>query len=256
MRFKEFEGEWEDITLGKCANSLDYGMNSSAIKFDGKNRYIRITDIDENTSKYKSENPVSPEGELTDKYLVRENDILFTRTGASTGKTYCYDIRDGKLYFAGFLIRAKIKEIYNVHFIFAQTQTTKYDKWVKLMSMRSGQPGINSQEYSSYPLSIPSKFEQDKVSTVLGKINERILAQNKIIEHLESLSRELVTKILAQEIKFQNNKSVDFPIWESMLGNEIFANISNKKHNSDLPILAITQEYGGDFAEIDHPVSV
>lgn len=32
--------------------------------------------------------------------------------------------------------------------------------------------------------------------------------------------------------------------WNFKYGNEIFDNISNKKHNSDLPILAITQDYG------------
>ena len=151
LRFSEFENEWEEKTLGECAvNSLDYGMNAAATDYDGENKYIRITDIDEKTSKYISDNPVSPAGTLSDKYIVEENDILFARTGASTGKTYLYKKEDGRLYFAGFLIRAKIENKYNSAFIFAQTQTTQYDKWVKLMSMRSGQPGINSQEYASY----------------------------------------------------------------------------------------------------------
>ena len=146
MRFKEFQGEWEERKLGEIAESMDYGMNASAIEYDGKNKYIRITDIDEMSSKYISESPVSPKGKLLDKYLVEDNDILFARTGASVGKSYIYNKKDGRLYFAGFLIRARIKPELNASFIFAQTQTTRYNKWVKLTSMRSGQPGINSQE--------------------------------------------------------------------------------------------------------------
>ena len=91
LRFTGFEDNWEEMTLGTCSNSLDYGMNASACEFDGLNKYIRITDIDESSSRYKSESPVSPTGELVDKYLVEENDILFARTGASTGKTYLYN---------------------------------------------------------------------------------------------------------------------------------------------------------------------
>jgi type I restriction enzyme S subunit len=191
LRFPEFQGEWEEKTLGECSTSLDYGMNASAIKYDGQNKYIRITDIDETSSKYISNNPVSPEGELCDRYLVQENDILFARTGASTGKTYIYNKQDGKLYFAGFLIRARIRQEYNASFVFAQTQTLRYDKWVKLMSMGSGQPGINSQEYAGYRISLPKKREQEKIASFLSLIDERIVTQNKIIEQYKSLIKGL-----------------------------------------------------------------
>ena len=190
-------GEWEEITLGECAaSSLDYGMNAAAIDYDGENKYIRITDIDEKSSKYISDNPVSPAGELSDRYIVNENDILFARTGASTGKTYLYDKKDGKLYFAGFLIRAKIKKEYNSAFVFSQTQTLQYDKWVKLMSMRSGQPGINSQEYASYKFSIPSKEEQTKIARLLQLIDDRISTQSQIIEELKTLKKGLCKLLL------------------------------------------------------------
>lgn len=45
-------------------------------------------------------------------------------------------------------------------------------------------------------------------------------------------------------LRFNDKNGNDFPDWNFKYGNEIFDNISNKKHNSDLPILAITQDYG------------
>lgn len=216
MRFPGFEGEWKQITLGECSISLDYGMNTAAKTFDGINKYIRITDIDENSSRYKSENPVSPSGNIDEKYLVGENDILFARTGASTGKSYLYHQDDGKLYFAGFLIRAKIKNEHNSMFIFSQTQTEKYNKWVQLMSMRSGQPGINSQEYSSFKFFLPSiKQEQDKIASFLSLIDERIATQNKIIRELDVLKAALSKKIFSQELRFQDNNGSDYPTWKT-----------------------------------------
>ena len=196
MRFPEFKGEWEETTLGKCViQPLDYGMNTAAITYDGENKYIRITDIDEQSSQYISDSPVSPAGQLLDKYIVEENDILFARTGASTGKTYLYKKKDGKLYFAGFLIRAKIKTECNSTFIFAQTKTVRYYKWVGFMSIRSGQPGINSQEYASYRFLIPQKEEQDKIAKFLSLLDSRIEAQIKIIEDLKKLKSAVITVI-------------------------------------------------------------
>ena len=197
LRFPEFKGEWEETTLGKCViQPLDYGMNTAAITYDGENKYIRITDIDEQSSQYISDSPVSPAGQLLDKYIVEENNILFARTGASTGKTYLYKKKDGKLYFAGFLIRAKIKTECNSTFIFAQTKTVRYYKWVGFMSIRSGQPGINSQEYASYRFLIPQKEEQDKIAKFLSLLDSRIEAQIKIIDKLQSLIKELIDALL------------------------------------------------------------
>jgi type I restriction enzyme S subunit len=215
LRFTGFEDNWEEMTLGTCSNSLDYGMNASACEFDGLNKYIRITDIDESSSRYKSESPVSPTGELVDKYLVEENDILFARTGASTGKTYLYNPKDGKLYFAGFLIRAKIKKTYNSYFIFAQTQTVAYNKWVKVMSMRSGQPGINSQEFASYSFYIPTKLEeQNKIASLLLLIDLRIQTQNEIIKRYESLIKSSSQKLFELKLRFKENNRSDYPIWK------------------------------------------
>ena len=166
-------------------------MNAAAVKYDGKHKYIRITDIDEETSAFIPNPLSSPDGEFEQRYLVKENDILFARTGASVGKSYLYNSNDGELYFAGFLIRARIKPEYNGPFIYYQTKSKKYDRWVKLTSMRSGQPGINSQEYSGYPIAITGKVEQDKIAYFFQMLDNRISVQNKIISKYETLIKGL-----------------------------------------------------------------
>jgi type I restriction enzyme S subunit len=58
-------------------------------------------------------------------------------------------------------------------------------------------------------------------------------------------------------LRFKANNGDDFPKWDMKFGNEIFQNISDKNHNSDLPILAITQEYGAIPRDlIDYKISV
>ena len=191
LRFPEFSGEWEKCKFGDIATGFDYGMNAAAKPFDGENKYIRITDIDEASSTYIDKDIVSPDGTLTENYLVNDRDILLARTGASTGKSYLYRKSDGKLYYAGFLIRANVTK-HNPYFVFSQLHTHRYWSWVSIMSARSGQPGINSQEYSSFPVYVTSLREEEKISALLSLIDERIATQNKIIEKLQSLIKGII----------------------------------------------------------------
>lgn len=119
VRFKGFEGEWEEKSLGEVVSSLQYGLNAPAVTFDGKNKYIRITDIDDKSRRFIEESVTSPGIDLAnaENYVVNEGDVLFARTGASVGKSFFYDKSYGKLYFAGFLIRATITISIDSYFV-------------------------------------------------------------------------------------------------------------------------------------------
>ena len=173
-------------------------MNAAAKNYDGVNKYIRITDIDEASSTYTDKDIVSPDGVLTDNYLVNNRDILLARTGASTGKSYLYKKSDGKLYYAGFLIRANVTT-HDPYFVFSQLHTHRYWRWVSIMSARSGQPGINSQEYSSFPIYTTSIEEESKIAKLLSLLDERIATQNKIIEDLKKLKSAISKKLLCND---------------------------------------------------------
>ena len=114
LRFKAEDGsefpEWVEKKLGEVCEPPKYGLNASGIDYDGEHKYLRITDIDEITHTFTPEDLTSP-SEYSDEYLLNENDIVFARTGASTGKTYLYDSKDGDLYYAGFLIKFHVKGI-------------------------------------------------------------------------------------------------------------------------------------------------
>ena len=200
MRFPEFTGEWMKCKFGEIATGFDYGMNAAAKPYDGQNKYIRITDIDEVSSTYNNSSIVSPDGILSENYVVNEGDILLARTGASTGKSYLYRKSDGKLYYAGFLIRANVAE-HNPYFVFSQLHTHRYWRWVSIMSARSGQPGINSLEYASFPIFTTTLKEENKISSLLSLIDKRIATQNKIIDRLESLIRGIMVELQKQGLK-------------------------------------------------------
>ncbi|RHJ35206.1 restriction endonuclease subunit S [Bifidobacterium pseudocatenulatum] len=199
VRFKADDGsdfpDWEEKTLGELCSPLTYGMNAAATKFDGENRYIRITDIDDETHALLPNDIVSPSGELDDKYLVKKGDILLARTGASTGKSYLYHQKDGKLFYAGFLIKAHVLPSSDDYFIYSQTLTDRYWKWVKTASMRSGQPGINANEYASYSFAVPSLPEQRKIADCLASMDEVIQKSKDELAKWRELKKGLLQQM-------------------------------------------------------------
>jgi type I restriction enzyme S subunit len=192
------KNKWRKSKLSDVASGFDYGMNAAAKEYDGKNKYIRITDIDDVSHKFNSIDLVSPNAELEDKYRVNEGDILFARTGASTGKSYLYDKNDGVLYFAGFLIRVHVLKD-DPFFIYVQTLSLKYQNWLKKMSMRSGQPGVNAEEYKNLPILVPTLLEQNAITEVLSAAEKELSLLKQQLENYKKQKQGLMQKLLTGE---------------------------------------------------------
>ena len=201
LRFSGFTDEWKKSNLGNISSNEMYGMNSAAKDYDGFNKYIRITDISETSNKFIPNPLTSPDGDLEDKYKLKKGDIVFARTGASTGKTYLYDDNDRNLYFAGFLIKFHIDNA-NPKFIFYNTLKEEYLNWVSIMSVRSGQPGINSNEYKKLPIILPSLDEQNKISNFLTSIDKKIDLLERKHQFYQEFKKYLMQQIFTQKLRF------------------------------------------------------
>lgn len=190
-RFAGFTQDWELKKLGELTGNFEYGLNASAISFDGINKYIRITDIDDQTRVFNQIALTSPDANLSkaENYILKKGDILFARTGASVGKTYRYRESDGKVYYAGFLIRASIDSQFDTEFVFQNTLTKQYNNFVRITSQRSGQPGINAQEYSQFNLMVPELDEQRKIGNFFKQLDQLIQSHQKKLDKLQNLKK-------------------------------------------------------------------
>ena len=197
LRFAGFSDIWEQRKLGDLAESFEYGLNASAKIYDGENKYIRITDIDESSHLFLQKNLTSPDTDLStaNNYLLETGDLLFARTGASVGKSYQYNITDGKVYFAGFLIRVRIRTEFNSSFIFQNTLTSNYQNFIKITSQRSGQPGVNAQEYATFNVVIPTKKEQDQLGRFFEQLDKTIAVHQCKFAKLLELKNALLGKM-------------------------------------------------------------
>lgn len=202
IRFEGFEGEWVPTTLGEISGLPEYGMNIAAGPYDGKNIYLRITDIDEETGRLNRSELTSPRADMRkmENFKMIEGDIAFTRTGASVGKSYLYDEKDGDLFYAGFLIRFPInKQIINPGFVYQNTLTENYNKFVKANSQRSGQPGLNSGEYSQFEFLKPTLKEQNEITGLLNNIDNVIVRKKEETNSLLNFKQAMLQKMFPKE---------------------------------------------------------
>lgn len=211
IRFKGFTDAWEQRKLGEVAENFEYGLNAAAKEFDGVNKYIRITDIDDESHQFNKEDLTSPDTnlEIAERYKLEKGDILFARTGASVGKSYIYRESDGLVYYAGFLIRGKIKEGFDTEFVFQNTLTEEYKNYIRITSQRSGQPGVNAQEYQEYSFKVPHYAEQKQIGMLFKNLDNLITLHQRKYDSLVNVKKAMLEKMFPKngetvpEIRFK-----------------------------------------------------
>lgn len=203
--------DWEVKKLGECCLVKgEYGINAPAVEFSADlPAYLRITDIDD-IGNYSADKKASVGNLNYEQFILNNGDIVFARTGSTVGKTYLYKPADGILVFAGFLIRFKTNEkILTPQHLKFFTESKQYWDWVKTVSMRSGQPGINAEEYASLKIPLPPLPEQKAIARVLSTADAAIHTTEKLITQKELRKKWLMQQLLTGKKRlkgFENTK--------------------------------------------------
>lgn len=202
IRFKGFEGEWKEKALGDVVDEFKYGINAAAVSYDGENKYLRITDIDEGSRAFIKDELASPDADLSscNEYIMQDGDIVIARTGASVGKSYIYHPIDGKVYFAGFLIRARVNKNVDREFVFQNTLTDGFKKYIRFVSQRSGQPGVNAEELKSYLMNLPASLpEQRALASYFTSLDAQIAASTSRLSSLKQIKAASLLNMFPQK---------------------------------------------------------
>ena len=182
---------------------LQYGANATGIEFDPElPRYVRITDITSDR-KLNDEGKQSLTESIAHDYMLEPGDILFARSGATSGKSFYYDESCGKCCFAGYLIRFRPDaHKANSRFLYYYTLTQAYEQWTQQIFIQATIQNISAEKYNNLVFAIPSTLdEQAKIAAYLdakcGKLDQ-IISENestiqKLKEYRQSLIYEAVT---------------------------------------------------------------
>lgn len=173
-----------------------YGVAAPAVEYqENLPTYLRITDIlDDGTLNLLELKSVKvPDSE---RYMLRPNDIVFARTGGSTGRNYFYDGTDGAFVYAGFLIKFSLdpKKV-NPKFIKYFCQSEQYKQWVRSFNTGSTRGNINAQTFGNMEIALPGRKQQDRLVSILESIGKKIKLNKKINDNLEQQTAALFSSL-------------------------------------------------------------
>ena len=247
LRFPEFTDEWQMKKLGDIASFIKDGTHGTHPD-DPRGEYyllsaknlqhgtIEIDDSDRKISQIEYDS-------ITKKYALKTSDILLSIVGTIgrvsqipekyLGNT-AYQRSVAFLRFGG----------ENSTFIAQLFNGRKFQNELRRRQVVSAQPGIYLGDIAKIQINLPSKPEQEKIADFLTAVDERIAVGEKKLELLETYKRGVMQKIFSQQIRFKDENGSPYPDWEEKKAGALFRNISNRKHNGELPVLSITQDDG------------
>lgn len=163
-----------------------YGIAASAVERKADlPTYLRITDIFDDGTLNLSELK-SVDAPNSDKYILKPNDIVFARTGGSTGRNYFYDGSDGVFVYAGFLIKFSIDpEKVNPKYVKYYCRSKQYNDWVQSFNTGSTRGNINAQTFGNMEIPLPERKQQDYLVSILEPIDEKIKNNKQVNDNLE-----------------------------------------------------------------------
>ena len=213
--------EWKEYKLGELTidGKGHYGIAAPAVEYDSsKYTYLRITDINDDGTLNKCGLKSVSDAKAKD-FLLRPNDIVFARTGASVGRSYFYDGKDGELVYAGFLIRFRLDpEKVCPYILKAFTHSQEYYDWIRAVDNGATRGNINAQTFASMPIVLPPFDEQKRIAGVLSSLDDKI-----DLLHRENATLEALAETLFRHYFIENPcygfGSADNPTWkEGKLG--------------------------------------
>ena len=259
LRFPNFKEEWKPVKLNEILK--EHKTRNTKSEYDevfsvAKEKGV-INQIEHLGRSYASD-------DITNYKVVFSNDIVYTKS-PTAGFPFGI-IKQNKMDRTGVVsvlyavFKPKNIELGLLLDFYFSSWVNTYNYLVPLVhkgaknTMNIGNEDFLNGAKISLP---PQKEEEKKITDFLISIDNRIIQLTEKKENLEQYKKGITQKIFSQNLKFKDDNGNEFPKWEYKFGNNLFEPISNKTHNSDLPILAISQEYGAVPREmINYQISV
>jgi type I restriction enzyme S subunit len=253
LRFKEFEGEWKKNKLNHLIKDLKSGIsvNSEDRPIENNLEFgILKTSSVVNGIFIERENKKIIDNEVSRAKLnPTKNEIIISRmnTPQLVGESGYIDKTYHNLFIPDRLwqtVTCKEKCHNKWLSIFLITDRIRYN----LKSIATGTSGtmknISKPNFLSIKVNYPSLPEQQKIASFLSEVDTKLQQLSTKKEKLSQYKKGVMQQLFSQQLRFKADDGSVFPDWKEVKGNVLFKSVSDKKHNSDLPILAITQDQG------------
>lgn len=246
MRFPEYSDKWQECELQDIADlSKGAGISKDQLSETGESCIL----YGELYTKYKSEvisNVVSKTNiESTNLVRSKANDVIIPSSGEtaidiSTARCVPYD----NILLGGDLNIIRLKDQDGRFFSYQLNGVRKLD--IAQIAQGVSVVHLYGESLKRLKVRYPSRSEQEKMSSLLSVIDERIETQNRIIEKLKSLMKGLNDYL-------QDSVPLSYSLSFSDIG-EDYSGLSGKSaedFGSGKPYITYVSIYANNFVEDD-----
>ena len=212
---------WCWVRLGSLCTDIQYGYTAKAIFNNNYPKMLRITDIQGGEVDWDN----VPNCDITEndfkKYELVSHDIVFARTGATTGKSY-FVLEPPKSVYASYLIRIRLNSSFNKKYVYYILQSEVY--WKQIMELSSGiaQPGVNAAKLQSLlcPLSPLSEQQRivDRIESLFAKLDETKEKAQAVVDGFELRKSTILHKAFTGELteRWRKEHGVGLDSWKQL----------------------------------------
>ena len=181
------EGElpmgWVRKNVKSFAESIQYGYTESSSKQVIGPKFLRITDIQENRVNWNDVPYCKIKESEKGKYLLKDGDLVFARTGATVGKSFLIKGLIPESVFASYLIRVRFPNDILDKYVWLFFQSPFYWKQIIDKSVGTGQPNVNGTRLGELEVFFPVNLKEQY--TIAQEIESRLSICDKIEESIE-----------------------------------------------------------------------
>lgn len=179
--------EWCWVNVGVLSKLIHYGYTASSTNEPVGPKMLRITDIQNNSVNWDAVPYCKIEPEEKQKYLLKEGDLVFARTGATVGKSFLIRRNIPETVFASYLIRLILSDYVEKAFVYNFFQSNEYWLQIRKGQIGIGQPNVNSQVLSRIVLPLPPLAEQHRI---VAEIERRFSVVKEVEKTVERSLKE------------------------------------------------------------------
>lgn len=194
----EVPENWVWVKLKSCLKRLQYGYTASSSTLEEGPKYLRITDIQNDSVDWGTVPYCKIDEDLLEKYKLNKGDIVIARTGATTGKSFLIDDVPSCSVFASYLIRLTTNDDLNSPYLWNYLKTPMYWKQITVVKKGIAQPGANAQIIGELSVPLPPVHEQkriaDKVDNLLSKLETEKEIVLEVEQKLDLLKQAILNK--------------------------------------------------------------
>lgn len=200
--------DWKEVQLKDVCANIQYGYTESSNSSPIGPKFLRITDIQNDSVNWDTVPYCKISKEALSKYKLQKGDFVFARTGATVGKSYLLEDVPEKTVFASYLIRVRFNTQTVSKFIKYFFQSPRY--WLQIIDKQAGigQPNVNGTKLGQLEIILPTLPEQQHIVEEIEKrfavadVLEK--AVNEGLEKADKLKQSILKKAFEGKLVAQN----------------------------------------------------